>query len=118
MDSAVAALIGATIGAVSGLIGSWLNNRYAERKHRREICFHSGVEVWKQHLALATGDKGSGKIHPPEDFILNMLLFSDAAIQGKKIDSGAARHKLEESSRISAELWHTRSGIEAKRKKG
>lgn len=117
MDNTYAVVLGSAIAAGISFIGTWMNNRYAERKHRRELCFHAGVEVWKQHIVLATTEKGSGKIHPPEDFILNMLLFSDVVVQEGKIDPSETKRKMEEASRVASELWRARRDIEERRKK-
>lgn len=116
MENAYAVVLGSAIAAGISFVSTWLNNRFAERKHRRELCFHAGIEVWKQHIELAKADKGTSKIHPPEDFILNMLLFSDVVIPDKKIDPNQTRAKMAEASKVAGELWKARRDLEQARK--
>ena len=73
MDSSVAALLGALIGAGAGLLGQVIAARYASRNERRRIAVDLGIREWDRMVEYA-------KNHPNAE-IFPLALFVHYSVE-------------------------------------
>ena len=85
--TSLAALAGVFIGALFGFGTAWMNKRYDDRRHRREILMRTAVENWKTTAEIAQKEgertRQNIKISPLDDFIIAMGLLDDRIMERK-----------------------------------
>jgi hypothetical protein len=82
MNAATAGLIGAAIGAASGILGNilatWINKHFDERKAQRELMIKTAWDYYSSDLEVAKSDGGA--LLPPETFIFYTVKIVELAM--------------------------------------
>lgn len=71
--AAIMAVIGAVIGGLIGLAGTWIKTRSDERKHLKKLLLDAAIENWK----YVSSNSQSTKIVPLDTYIAHMMMFFD-----------------------------------------
>lgn len=107
VEGAVYTLLGALIGTSSGIIITWINRRYDEKKHKRELAVKVGIEDWKQNVDLFKwhADKGKGGVlQPLLPFIVNINTMADLIFEDRDVEPDEIHRRLDRMDRIVAVL--------------
>jgi ribosomal protein S3AE len=87
-----ASLGGAVIGAVPGLISSFINRKVEDKKQFRELVIKAATESWKTHIEHSAS-KG---ILPLEHYIIHTSKMCEIALSGEKITPEKMSSHLQE----------------------
>jgi lipase chaperone LimK len=92
----VASLGGAVVGALPGLVSSFLTKRSDERKQFKELVVKAAIESWKTHAAHA----GTRAMLPLEHYIIYTAKMCEFALADKKVTAESMRTHLQEVSAL------------------
>lgn len=85
---ALLVLAGVIVGAVSSWILAFINRRFDDRRHLRELAIKTAVSLWERELELAklrSDAKGASEfVAPVDSYIIHMLLLAEL-LSRKKI---------------------------------
>lgn len=99
----ISGILGTLVASSVGVFVTWINKRFEDKKHRRELIVNTAIENWKANSELVKEfAKASGKsaaLYPLDDFIVHWSKLADVLLE-KKIDS----KKLEETLKENEEL--------------
>ena len=104
----IAALAGASIGAIPGVVATIVNCRFEERRRRVELAVQAALERWRFSVVEARAqthpDKGVADappkiVLPPEFFILHAGKMLDLAFRGK-MSAASLAQELEEADEV------------------
>lgn len=97
MDAAVAALIGAAIGVLGSLGGTWIQQRHQTRRDRLKLAADLGLADYKQKLELARTQVGSSSVPPISVFVAYhaevLDAIADGALDAERVSSIDSRQK-------------------------
>lgn len=99
----IGTLGGALVGALSGLVATWISKIYEDRMHKRALVINAAMENWKKAIELALAQKREISINPVDDFIIHMMKFSELILE-KKITEANVIQKLSEIEKITMEV--------------
>jgi hypothetical protein len=107
MITALSAIIGAFVGAISALGITWITKIYDDKKHRREVIIRTALENWKTQSELtksmAQHSGASVKIYPIDDFIIHHIIMADALL-AEEISSDWVEKSFRKSKEIRKAL--------------
>jgi hypothetical protein len=92
----VASLGGAVVGALPGLVSSFLIKRSDERKQFKELVAKAAIESWKMHAEHA----GTRAMLPLEHYIIYTAKMCEFALADKKATAETMRTHLHEVSAL------------------
>jgi hypothetical protein len=108
---AIVGLGGVAIGSLSTLALTFLNRRFDDRRHLRQLAIETAVQYWKQNIEIGNATaKLTGQnvnINPLDTYIVHMLqlaeMISDKRITADNIQDDLARiHKVTDAASESA----------------
>jgi len=108
MGNGMYALLGALIGAAFGVGGTWLTQRFAEKRHRREISYRAGLDVWQVHQEWAWRSGADATVPPPEDYVLAAIAFYDLVVPTEKIDFETLEERMRKGDAMAQEIFAAR----------
>jgi len=108
MGNGMYALFGALIGAAFGVGGTWLTQRFAEKRHRRELSYRAGLDVWQVHQEWAWRSGSDAMVPPPEDYVLAALAFFDLVVPTGKIDFKNLEERMRKGEAMTKEIFAAR----------
>ena len=82
MDAAVAALLGASIGAVGSLGVMWIQQRQQTNRERLKLAAELGLADYNGQVELAK-KQGGGRLPPMSAYVLYHAAFLDALANGE-----------------------------------
>ncbi|MBX3717152.1 MAG: hypothetical protein KF738_14235 [Burkholderiales bacterium] len=82
MDAAVAALVGAAIGAIGSVGGVWLQQRHQTRRDRLKIAADLGLADHNSAVELAKLNHGGGYIAPVSAYVMYHVRILDVLAEG------------------------------------
>lgn len=91
----VASLGGAVVGAIPGLVSSYLRKRFEERKQFKELVVKAAIESWKTHA-----EHGSGQMLPLEHYIIHTAKMCEFALADKQVTPASMKVHLQEVSAL------------------
>ena len=86
---------GAVVGAIPGLVSSFLNKRSDEKKQLIELVVNAATESWKTHV-----EHGQGNMLPLEHYIIHTMKMCEFALSGKKVTPESMKTHLQETSAL------------------
>ena len=90
--SIVAALGGAIIGAIPGIVTTFITRRSDERKQIKELVVKAAIESWKTHAAAP----GKKDMLPLEIYIVHSAKMCELAFSDKKMSPETMRSSIQE----------------------
>jgi hypothetical protein len=108
----VGTLGGAIVGALPGIISSFLNRRTEERKQFKELVVKAAIESWKTHVELA----GNRFMFPLEHYIIHTAKMCEFALSDKKLTPESMDQHLKELSAVMDVLVKHAESPSAKKK--
>jgi hypothetical protein len=95
--AASSVVIGGLIGSLSTLAVTWLNRRFDDRRHLRQLAIDTAFHYWERHVETASDiNKQTGRtvtIRPLENYIVHMLQLADL-ISSKRITADNVKDEL------------------------
>ena len=86
---------GAVVGAIPGLVSSFLSKRSDEKKQLRELVVKAATDSWKTHA-----EHGQGKLLPLEHYIIHTMKMCEFALSGEKVTPESMKTHLQETSAL------------------
>ena len=86
---------GAIVGAIPGVVSSFLSQRSDEKKQLRELVVRAATDSWKFHA-----EHGDGKLLPLEHYIIHTMKMCEFALSGDKVTSESIKTHLKETSAL------------------
>lgn len=74
--AAIAAFVGAIVGAGITFINTWLTRRSEERRQIRELAVRAAIEEWTKHIEISEGHRA--KIPPLDLYLIHAMYFVQA----------------------------------------
>jgi hypothetical protein len=112
MITALSAIIGVFVGAISALGITWITKIYDDKKHRREVIIRTALENWKTQTELvrsiAQDSRGNATLYPLDDFIIHHIIMADALL-AEKISSDWVEKSYRKSKEIRKALNELRT---------
>ena len=71
--AAIAAFVGAIVGAGITFLNTWLTRRSEQRRQIRELAVRAAIEEWKSHAELA--EKHRRTTHPLDLYLIHAMYF-------------------------------------------
>jgi hypothetical protein len=103
---AVSSLGGVFLGVIGSIATTWMNKRFEDRRHLRQLALNLGLENFKISMTEAVRKAGLGKgttLPPLDDHILHMLCLADLIDRtGTKAES--IRKLLSSTRKLSGEM--------------
>jgi gas vesicle protein len=87
---------GAIVGAIPGLVSSFLSRRTDEKKQLRELVIKAATESWKTHAEHA-GDRA---MLPLEHYIIHTMKMCEFALSGANVTPDSLKTHLKEVSAL------------------
>jgi len=88
--TALVGLSGVAIGGLSTLALTFLNRRFDDRRHMRQLAIETAVQYWKQNIeignAIAQRTGQPVSINPLDTYIIHMFQLADL-ISSKRISA-------------------------------
>lgn len=91
----VASLGGTIVGAVPGLVSSFMSKRLEERKQFKELVVKAAIASWKTHV-----ERGSERMLPLEHYIIHTAKMCEFALADKGVTAESMRAHLQEVSAL------------------
>ncbi len=102
--AALSALFGALIGSTVSLAITFINRRFDDRRHMRELAIKTAFSHWERHIEMVKlGAQSSGKtlyVLPLDNFIIHMLLLAEL-VSTQRITAENVVRELARIRRIS-----------------
>ena len=113
---ALSAIVGAAVGSLPALLGTWLTKRAEERKHLRDLMLQAALENYKadrEHARLMTERRPerSYKLPPLSEYIVSMSQI--VPLMGRQLSREEAEQEVRRSQELSAavnKLWNSELG--------
>jgi hypothetical protein len=80
MIVALAAIVGSMVGAMSALLIAWLNKRYEDRRHLREITINTAYKEWEYMANYLRSTRDGGEQLPLSSYILITAKIAEIAL--------------------------------------
>lgn len=91
----LASLGGALVGAVPGLVSSFLSKQSDERKHFKELVFKAATDSWKTHAEI-----GNGRVLPLEHYIIHTAKMCEVALSDEELTAESMKKQLQKISAL------------------
>jgi hypothetical protein len=96
LSAGLLTLGGAVVGALPGLLSSFLSKRSDEKKQLRELVFKAATESWKTHAENSNGRA----LLPLEHYIVHTMKMCEFAMSGEKVTPETLKGHLQETSAL------------------
>jgi len=83
MDAALAALLGAAIGAAGSVAGLWIQQRHQTRRERLKVAADLGLADYNAQLELARKRQEPSRLPPMSAYVMYHAEFLDALTKGE-----------------------------------
>ena len=97
---------GAVVGAIPGLVSSFLSKRSDEKKQLRELVVKAATDSWKTHA-----EHGQGKLLPLEHYIIHTAKMCEFALSGELVTPETTAQRLKEIEAVMKVLSEHASSI-------
>ena len=95
--TAFAALGGTLVGAISAWVITFINRRFDDRRHMRQLAIETAVEYWKQDIETAhfIGERTQTtvNINPLDTYIIHMLQLAEL-VSDKRLTAANTEQEL------------------------
>ena len=117
MDATIAGLVGVGIGAVTTLVGQWIQAHYTTRREKQKLLLEAAIQNRAQDISVILGRGERKKAAPMAAYILHQQTMNKLAESGKlsgpDVEKAFAQHLLDSEKLIHLDSkWASTAAIE------